>query len=169
MNKEIAHISTTKDEQKAIIKAFNKCFDGDPQSEHFLKVIPTLDHTEMKDFLMDYVKVIQLHPFKPIQFVKFKKDIIDYVKEEEIEFLINYAGKFMQPERPYIAFDFYWDYIDTPEACFLAYMIITNTSVTLPEYPLSIWNFIPDPDDDEDDDDKMMNKMMEIMKTMNNI
>jgi hypothetical protein len=121
--------------KKGMDLAFQNLFDlNDEDDLRYFTTIPKCDFQKMKDHLRMWVALIQEHDFTVSEFARFKQDVLECRAPELVAW--------NKPHKNFVMFDFNWDNITDAKRVYIAFMMIENTSVSLPSLKSSMWSII---------------------------
>ncbi len=117
--------------------AFLNLFDlNDEEDLRYFTKIPKCDFHKMVNHLKMWVALIQEHDFTCGEFARFKWEVLECNASELVVW--NKPNKHKQ----FVMFDLNWDKITDSKLAYIAFMMIENTSVSLPSLKTSMWSII---------------------------
>jgi hypothetical protein len=111
-------------------KKFHDMFDhSDVEEKRMYEQLPKCDAAPLVAYLKAWVAVIRKHPFSARDFALFKLDILQY----ELPDFVVWSAKPQNAKCMYVMFDLNWANINNAQDAYLAYMMIENTRIMLPQ------------------------------------
>jgi len=124
-----------------IAEKFVALFDlRDEDDQKYLSEIPKCNPLAMVQHLQKWVALIRKYPFSIQQFAMFKMDILAY----DLPDFVIWSAKSQNKDCPFVMFDLRWENLNSTTSIFLAFMMIENTRVTLPQLKKPMWAIVDD-------------------------